>query len=205
MTDSSKRIRDLLFFPLRCLFPNNEYIGFLGVTPLSDERFLAVKPYLKGKILDLGCGDNRLMREYRNAGGYGVGADLATNPQADVPLIPGKPLPFTDQSFDTIVMIATLNHIPDRERVLCDCVRCLLPGGSIVITMLGHVVGAVGHFLWHLLGSDADLRDRQIAKGELMGMSKSEVCKLLTKAGFSNIQHHHFSMGLNNLYVAEKP
>ena len=204
MRDFSRKIRDLFFFPVRCLFPNNEYIGFLGVTPLSEERFRAVKLYLKGRVLDLGCGDNRLMREYCLGGGEGVGADLATNPQADVFLTAGEPLPFADRSFDIIVMLASLNHIPDRERVLRECYRCLVPGGHIVLTVLGSVVGTVGHWLWGCLGSDADLKHRRMAEGELKGMSQAEVYRMLAQAGFKNIQHHVFTMGLNNLYVAER-
>jgi SAM-dependent methyltransferase len=204
MTDNLQRIRNFIFFPLRCLFPNNEYIGFLRVTPLSQERFHAVKPYLEGKVLDLGCGDNRLIKEYRLTGGVGVGADLASKPQADFFLTAGEPLPFTDAYFNTITVVASLNHIPDRERVLRECYRCLAPGGHIVITVLGKLVGGLGHFLWARLGSDADLAQRESAEGERGGMSKSEVYRILEVAGFTNIRHHIFTLGLNNLYVAER-
>jgi SAM-dependent methyltransferase len=198
-------IRDFLLFPLRCLFPNNEYIGFLGVTPLSDERFQAVRPYLKGRVLDVGCGDNRLIREYRSMGGDGVGADLPVNQDADVAVSPGLPLPFETGYFDTVVMLAALNHIPDREKILCECSRCLVPGGTIALTTLGPLVGGLGHWLWKILASDADLGHRQEADGELSGLSGRSVRKLLRSVGFCRISSHSFSMGLNHLYVGMKP
>ena len=204
MRNPVKDAANLFLFPLRCLFPNNECIGFLGVTPLSEERFEAVKPYLRGTVLDLGCGTNRLMKEYRERGGIGVGTDLIGNADADVAIGAGEGLPFLEQSFDTIIMLASLNHIPDRQCVLGECFRCLAPGGRIVITMLDRFVGTVGHFVWGLLGSDADLKHREKSKGELMGMSKEEIYSALNLAGFRNVRHHSFAFRLNNLYVAEK-
>jgi SAM-dependent methyltransferase len=204
MRNPVKDVANLLLFPLRCLFPNNEYIGFLGVTPLSEERFKAVRPFLRGTVLDLGCGTNRLIKEYREKGGRGAGADLVGNPDADVVIAAGEGLPFQEQSFDTILLLASLNHIPDRQYVLGECFRCLAPGGRIVITMLDRIVGTVGHFVWGLLGSDADLKHREKSNGELMGMSREEVYRALNQAGFRNVRHHSFAFRLNNLYVAEK-
>jgi SAM-dependent methyltransferase len=201
---SFQPLRDFLFFPLRCLFPNNEYIHFLKVTPLSDTRFHAVLPLLQGRVLDLGCGDNRLIREYRKWGGFGVGVDLPYNKASDVQIVPGQPLPFSDHSFDTIAIIASLNHIPDRERVLQECFRCLTAEGRIIITMLEPLLGRLGHLIWYLLGSDADLRQRRPAKGECNGISRNEMQGLLQQAGFSSIRRSTFAMGLNNLYVADK-
>jgi ubiquinone/menaquinone biosynthesis C-methylase UbiE len=201
---SFQALRDFFFFPLRCLFPNNEYIHFLKVTPLSDLRLHAVWPLLRGRVLDLGCGDNRLIREYIKKGGSGIGVDLPSNRDCDVSIIPGQAFPFQDRSFDTITIVASLNHIPDRERILKECARCLNIEGRMIITMLAPLTGRIGHFIWCLLGSDADLKHRQPASGERPGLSKAEMQRLLHQAGFQYIHYRSFALGLNTLYLASK-
>lgn len=42
------------------------------------------------------------------------------------------PLPFGDDSFDAVVCIDAINHLPDRRAVLSDWHRLLRPGGSIL-------------------------------------------------------------------------
>jgi ubiquinone/menaquinone biosynthesis C-methylase UbiE len=43
-------------------------------------------------------------------------------------------LPFPDHSFDALVCIDAINHLPDRPRVLADWARLLKPGGRLLFT-----------------------------------------------------------------------
>jgi SAM-dependent methyltransferase len=43
-------------------------------------------------------------------------------------------LPFEDESFDAIICIDVINHLPDRARVLGDWARLLRPGGRLLFT-----------------------------------------------------------------------
>ena len=66
-------------------------------------------------------------------------------------------LPYDDQSFDTVSILAALNHIPNRGDVLKEAFRLLRPGGRIILTMIPPTISKVWHFLrrpW-----DADDRD----------------------------------------------
>ncbi|HXV57380.1 MAG TPA: methyltransferase domain-containing protein [Gaiellaceae bacterium] len=45
-----------------------------------------------------------------------------------------RPLPFADGSFDAVVCIDALNHLPGRPAILADWHRLLRPGGSILFT-----------------------------------------------------------------------
>lgn len=63
------------------------------------------------------------------AGKAGLTA-LAEFQQADA----GKPLPFPDSSFDAIVCVDAINHLPDRPRVLKDWARILKPQGRVLFT-----------------------------------------------------------------------
>ena len=57
-------------------------------------------------------------------------------------------LPFMDETFDTITLIACLNHIPYREAVLRETHRLIKPGGQLIITMIDPILGDIGHTLW---------------------------------------------------------
>lgn len=45
-----------------------------------------------------------------------------------------RPLPFADGSFDAVVCMDAINHLPDRAAILADWHRLLRPGGSILFT-----------------------------------------------------------------------
>lgn len=202
------RITDTILFPFRCIYPNNNRILFIPVTPLSNERFEAVLSQLEPgkKLLDIGCEDNRLVHKYRKMGGEGVGLDLTPNPLADIEVEDSQKLPFPDKSFDYITLVAVINHIPYRDKVIGEALRCLKPEGRILITNLTPLVGTLGHKVWHMIGNDPDVNRRgHMEEGEEYGLSNKFVRKLISDCGFSDIRHIHFSFGLNNLFIASRP
>lgn len=167
----------------------------MGVKSLKDERLGAVLPHVSGRLLDIGCGEgNELVTRYD---GQGVGADVYPWEGVDV-LCDTRRTPFRDSSFDTVTMMAVLNHVPDRQAVLRECARVLGPGGKIVLTMISPLVGIVRHKLapW-----DRDQHDRRMASGEEYGLRPSRVIKLLETAGFRLLLHRRFVLGLNHLFV----
>lgn len=206
MKRNLQKFFNAVFFPLRCLFPNNEYISFLPITPLADERFNVILDYLqKGYLLDIGCGDNRLVEKYRKMGGTGLGLDIAPNHKADIEVGQSETLSFQNNSFDYITLVASFNHIPSREKTIREAYRCLKPGGKIFITNLTPIIGFVGHKIWRLFKSDLDLsHGRKMTKGEKYGLANKYIKNLLFQAGFVNIKHKKFSFGLNNLIIASK-
>jgi SAM-dependent methyltransferase len=46
----------------------------------------------------------------------------------------GQPLPFAAETFDTVICIDAINHLPDRLAVLRDWRRVLKPGGRLLFT-----------------------------------------------------------------------
>ena len=75
---------------------------------LYRKRRCIVRPYICGRLLDVGCGLNRLVREYGN----GVGVDVYDWGDVDLLVDDTSCLSFPDMSFDTITCLAALNHIP---------------------------------------------------------------------------------------------
>ena len=67
----SKKIANFLFLPARVIL-KPETVRNYGLTPIVDERHNFVLEHVKGKILDIGCGENLLVKQYGN----GVGVDV---------------------------------------------------------------------------------------------------------------------------------
>lgn len=174
----------------------------LGLTSLRCERFAAVLPQMRGRCLDIGAGDNVLLRLYESRGGPSgnIGVDVV-DWGGNCVLVPSADrLPFPDASFDTVTFVACLNHIVERAGALAEAHRLLRPGGRIVLTMIGRFLGELGHRLWWY----SEDKHRDEAEGETGGLDPAEMITLLHDAGFVNQRQSSFVYGLNRLYVAER-
>jgi SAM-dependent methyltransferase len=116
------------------------------------DRFVARLELGPGaRLLDVGCGSGGpALHLARRTGCQVVGVDLYEEAIAEgVRLaremgLEGKAsfqradatetLPFEDSSFDAILCIDTINHLPDRPRVFADWARVLQPGGRLLFT-----------------------------------------------------------------------
>jgi SAM-dependent methyltransferase len=162
---------------------------------LAKRRLKAVLPHVSGRLLDVGCGSNQLVRHYAN----GVGVDVHPWAGADVVVSDTASLEWESGSFDTITIVAALNHIPNRAAVLTECRRVLRPGGRVVITMLTPRTSRIWH--WLRAPWDADQRDRGMKAGEVYGFTAAEVLDLFRRAGFTLLSQERFMLGLNRVYV----
>jgi SAM-dependent methyltransferase len=86
--------------------------------------------------LDLEAGALAYARARAAARGLG---DRATFVRVDC----GAPLPFVDGSFDAVVCIDAIVHLPDRFGTLAEWARLLRPGGRLVFTDPAVLTGAV--------------------------------------------------------------
>ena len=192
-------IFDFIFFPLICLLPY-KYVQFLHLTDLGRERRRAVIPYLKGKILDVGCGPlDELKNEYINSDDIST-SDIVQWGNVDV-VCPAEKLQFDNNSFDTVLMLACLNHIEDRNTALKETNRVLKKGGRIIITMINPFIGYLVHKICSWFDYD---HIRGIKQKEEMGLSNKAVLILLKNNGFKNIYIKRFLYGLNKVFIAEK-
>ena len=107
-------------------------------------------------------------------------------------------LPFKDNSFDTVTFVASLNHIPQREDVLKEARRLIKPDGCLAITMLGPILGSIGHRLWWY---DENKHRGGMKRGEVGGLAKRDIVRMCEASGFLLQRHKRFGYGMNNLYV----
>jgi SAM-dependent methyltransferase len=164
--------------------------------PLERWRLRVVLPFVRGRLLDLACGYNNLVRAH----GSGTGADVFPWDGIDVRIGDAARLPFRDSSFDTVSVIAALNHIPNRGAALLDVMRVLRPGGVFLATMIGPWTGRVAHALFQ----QDEHRRGGMRPGEVDGIRPLEMRALLQGAGFEPVREVPFQLGLNRLYVARK-
>lgn len=162
-------------------------------------RIRVVFPNIAGKLLDIGCGTNELVRSYK---GEGLGVDVFQWGDVDLVINDSANLPFENKAFDTITIVAALNHIPNRKAVLKEAHRVIKDEGKIIVTMIPPMVSRMWHFLrqpW-----DADQSQRGMKTGEVYGITSAMVRALLEEAGFLVIKQKRFMMGFNRLTIACK-
>jgi methionine biosynthesis protein MetW len=96
------------------------------------------------RLLDIGCWDGYLLERVQKAGQYKefYGVDLVSEGveavrrkgfQAQAVDLNGEPLPFPDQYFDGVTILAVLEHLFDPYAVIREIHRVLRPGGELVI------------------------------------------------------------------------
>jgi len=103
-----------------------------------------IRPFLEGRILDLGCGDGSFTRRLAQLAKIEevIGCDLSEGALKKAVLSPetlfvaahGCHLPFPDNSFDGLVLIEVVEHLLDTENLFREVNRVLKPGGKIIIT-----------------------------------------------------------------------
>jgi SAM-dependent methyltransferase len=140
-------------------------------------------------VLDAGCGSGGLLRALAQANPPSVRIGLerfepaATRARAksDAAIVVGtvNALPFEDRSFGTIICADVLYHRDvDPPRALRESLRCLLPGGVLLIN--------VPAFQW--LSSYHDQRVHGARR-----FSRQQLSQLLQDAGFTRIAMHYWN------------
>ena len=197
-----QKFKDRICFPL-LIFLSSDGAQSLGLIPIDDERKEVVLGRCRGLVLDIGCGMNEMLKRYRSTEGMGIGVDVYPWPGTDL-VCDTTQLPFSTSAFDTVAMLACLNHVPfsNRDQVLQEVKRVLKDEGQILITMINPVVGFFAHTIRHHY--DPDQLERGMGEDEEYGLGTRTMKKLLTANSFRIVETVPFVFGLNQLYVAEK-
>lgn len=190
-------IWDFLGIPFRFILFDQEWLPVFHWTTLEDERLGKALPYIKGELLDIGSGTNKLVQTYGN----GIGVDVFDWGGGTIVVKDTASLGYADGSFDTITFIACLNHIPNREDVVREVWRLLRPNGRAIVTMINPVLGIIGHKLWWY---SEDKKRGGMQKGEVGGMWNSNIVDLFNRQGFRLDGIFKFEYGLNNMLIFRK-
>ncbi|HWB87925.1 MAG TPA: class I SAM-dependent methyltransferase [Acidimicrobiia bacterium] len=89
------------------------------------------------RVLEVGCGQGHLTKALASQGAAIVGIDA--NPRAPevagtdlVRCMSAESLDFADESFDVVVSVHAIEHIPPLREALAEMARVLVPGGKAV-------------------------------------------------------------------------
>lgn len=179
-------------FPFRVLFSDG-LVEKIGMRTLETERIRFCKRFLKGVVLDVGCGvKNRLINEY----GSGVGIDVNFWPSIHVHC-DTENMPFKNASFDTVVLLASLNYVPNKQKVLREIKRVLKKDGIVLVTMINPFIGFVHHRIFRLWNLKLQ---REIGQVEY-GLWGKQVKELFNQAGIEYTKRIPFLYGLNTLHL----
>ncbi|MEA2503937.1 MAG: hypothetical protein QOG36_980 [Actinomycetota bacterium] len=122
------------------LHRENIYRSGAPVDALSDDILDFVLGNVGDTVLDIGCGAGPYVARINSEGRRCIGIDLdpraVTQAQAlGRPVFPmsADNLAFADNAFDSVVLIETLEHLPDYERALAEAAR--VARSSVVVTV----------------------------------------------------------------------
>lgn len=139
---------------------------------LDRELSLAASNHLRGRLIDIGCGEKPYRHLLAPWVTEHVGVDHEGTPHdgSNVDL-PGTAyaIPVPDGSFDSALCTAVLEHLEEPEAALRECSRVLAAGGVAVYTV---------PFIWHLHEEPRDF----------YRFSKHGLRYLFEKAGFEIVE-----------------
>ena len=103
----------------------DEWVAWYDRYLQTYERMLG-KP-LVGPVIDIGCGTNHLAEALRARGIEAEGIDVD---RAD---FEKDPLPYADNSFNTAILHAVVEHLMRPDNLMRELVRIVRPGGLIIV------------------------------------------------------------------------
>lgn len=190
----------------------------------NDWRAEPVGPYLDGRIrrfildltapepgervLDIGCGRGGHLDLFRRKGCDVTGTDSSPSMiemarqrlehRAGLHQAPAEDLPFSDNEFDIVTLIASLEFTDDPARAIAEAIRVCR--GRIFIGVMNRysLLGAQGHLL-HLLDSPPSAPRRHFHLAGLTGLIRRQLSEVRPKWGsviFLPWFCYHFATGL---------
>jgi ubiquinone/menaquinone biosynthesis C-methylase UbiE len=175
---------------------------------LRKMRIARVLPLLRRipqcRLLDIGCGwEAKFLLDVEPYIAYGVGIDfkapfIQTEKLTTMRVRLAETLPFADNSFDIVTMLAVLEHLEHPQSMLWEINRVLRPNGFLVGTVPSNMAKPVLEFLSYRLGivNKNEIRDHKAY------YNRNSIVALLSTNGFMDIKHQYFQFGLNNYFLA---
>ncbi len=172
-------------------------------------RMKAIQRYVSGNILDIGCGYGSVVRTFGPARENYIGIDF--NPRivqwlkkqypdysfllldTDIDLIP------VSRKFDTILMIAVLEHLAHPKRLIAVLPELLNLDGRIVLTTPTPIGGWV-----HTIGGGLGLFSREARDDHKAFYDLDSLTLLFQNAGLRLVNHRYFMAGMNQLGVFQR-
>ncbi|MEM9338674.1 MAG: methyltransferase domain-containing protein [Bacteroidota bacterium] len=150
------------------------------------KAYYAAKPYVKGKLLELGCGEGRgvellapMAESYQGIDKIKGVIDTLSKKYPDENFQDGvfPPFPFESNEFDTVITFQVIEHIKDDEQFVKEIHRVLKPGGRALITT-PNIKMTLSRNPWHIREYTSkelkDLCSKYFSMVEMKGIGGNE-------------------------------
>lgn len=174
----------------------------------TQARLRAVLPYLRGALLDLGCGFTRLPPllpasvSYTGVDGWDEALAYVRQKYPQFSFykrdLDQEELQLGEKRFDTILMTAVLEHLHNPEHVLSQARGYLAPGGRLVMT----TPSPFGDWL-HQAGSRLALFYSEEFVGHVKIFAERDLADLARRTGYHMAVYRRFLLQTNQLIVYE--
>lgn len=171
---------------------------------LRDIRLKQVKQYCSGKILDYGCGTGALAARLADTDYVGVDADPQSLEIARATFRGKMFFQYLDPAwkntmYDTVVMAAVIEHLPDPEKILEQIGACLKENGRIVIT----TPDPRFEFL-HAFAASFRVLSKEASGEHCSRIDRAAMENIASSAGLELTVSTRFMFGLNQCFVLQK-
>lgn len=149
-------------------------------------QFMSAEVPPNALILDVGCGTGKGQDSFSQFG-HVFGVDYSNEALefckerglTRIARADGEALPFLDNSFDMVVSLDTIEHVPDDHKAVAEIMRVLKPGGTFVMNVPAYM------WLWG---------PHDVALMHQRRYSRTQVRKLFEGAGLevTRITYHIF-------------
>lgn len=131
----------------------------------------------------------------------GGGAESSENTACQQPHQADVSLPFENESFEIITMLAVIEHLSNPIAMLREIERLLVPNGILLLTAPSHAAKPVLEFLSYKLHiiDEREIRDHK------RYYNKRDFIEFLAQVPkLKLIQHNYFQCGMNNFLKVQK-
>ena len=180
-----------------------------------EKRVRTILPWVKGDVLDIGCGSGYLA-QYIGKGQRYVGVDVNEDRihslkhkyvdnsayafwAADVDKDMIADLAVFDAAFDTVSLLAVIEHLRNPGRLLSLLHEVLKDGGHLLITTPTSIGDRIGHFI-----SATTSGRKEFPYPHMRIYDRASLTALTEETGFVLLCYRKFELGMNQLTVCSK-
>ena len=153
------------------------------------------------RLLDAGCGTGHHIAQLRKRGYEVAGVDASkemleharvNNPDSIILEADVEAIPLPDASFDIVLSVEVLRHLPRSAQTISEMSRLLKPGGFALVTATP-VLNLNGYALLNKLAHAVKIGD--LAQHKQSFHSSARLRKEFTDVGFSSVEVHGVYIG----------
>jgi len=177
---------------------------------LTQWRHEMIRPYIHGDILDLGCGEAVILKEFADSIDHYCGIEwslkhienvLKRFPEARMEQRNLDKDQFNlDKQFDVVLMVALIEHIWNQRFIFEQVIDHLKPGGKIVIT----TPTPFGNDIVHRIGARMGLFAQSAVDDHMVIYNKLRFLSLAREFDLKIEVYRTFQFFCNQLVVLEK-